>query len=439
MTTVLSALAPRWDGPVVAALEGSGQVRIARRCADLADLLAAAAAGHGRVALVGADLRGLSLSAIARLHEVGVAVVGVSDPGDEATELRLWQLGVAAVVEATAAPPDLVAAVLAAAQAPGVAEPDPTAGDGFAAGPEVSVLPVLVREQRGRVLAVWGPAGAPGRTTVAVNLAVELATLGHETLLVDADTYGGCVAQTLSVLDEAPGIAAAARSADLGTLDLVALARLALVLGPRLRVLTGIPTASRWTEIRGAALERVLDVGRSLAAWVVVDVAAGLEDDEELSYDTLAPRRNQATLSVLDAADALVAVGGCDPVSLQRFVRGLQELGTVRAPTPLVVVNRVRPGAIGSDPERQVRESLARFAGVGDLHVVPDDPVALDAAMLAGRALAECAPTAPSRRALAALAARLAGAGDHVDAGHRPAGSARRTGLLGRRGDPTRI
>ena len=61
-----------------------------------------------------------------------------------------------------------------------------------------------------------GSAGAPGRTTVAVNLAAELARLGQPTVLVDADTYGGCVAQSLSLLDEAPGLAAATRSAGLG-------------------------------------------------------------------------------------------------------------------------------------------------------------------------------------------------------------------------------
>ena len=160
MTGVLTALAPRWDGPVVAALEGSGQVRIARRCADLADLLASAAAGHGRVALVGAALRGLSLSAIARLRECGVEVVGVADPTDESSEMRLWQLGVAGVVLATAPPADLVAAVLAAQDGSGDGIPC-----GYAAPPPPGALDptepapaVAVREERGRVLLAVCPA-----------------------------------------------------------------------------------------------------------------------------------------------------------------------------------------------------------------------------------------------------------------------------------------
>ena len=67
------------------------------------------------------------------------------------------------------------------------------------------------------MVAVWGPAGAPGRTTVATGLAAVLATRGP-TMLVDADPYGGSVAQVLGVLDEVSGLLAAARLAGSGTL-----------------------------------------------------------------------------------------------------------------------------------------------------------------------------------------------------------------------------
>jgi len=256
---------------------------------------------------------------------------------------------------------------------------------------------------------VWGPTGAPGRTTVAVNLATELAALGVSSVLVDADTYGGSVAQTLSLLDEAPGLAAAVRAAEQGTLELPALARLSPQVAGGMRVLTGIPKAERWPEIRPAALERVLGLARLLAQVVVVDCGFNLEDDEELSYDTLAPRRNAATLTTLSLADELLAVGTCDPVGLQRLVRGLQELGTVASPPPRVVVNRLRSSSVGSRPESRVSEALARFAGVERVDFVPDDPRALDTAAREGRALAECAPSSPARSALRSLAASVAG------------------------------
>ena len=63
----------------------------------------------------------------------------------------------------------------------------------------------------GRIVAVWGPTGAPGRTTVAITLADELARLGCGSLLVDGDVYGGVIAAVLGLLDESPGLAAACR------------------------------------------------------------------------------------------------------------------------------------------------------------------------------------------------------------------------------------
>ena len=189
--------------------------------------------------------------------------------------------------------------------------------------------------------------------------------------------------------------------------------RLALVVTGTFRVLTGIPVASRWPEIRGAALERVIEVARWLADDVVIDCGFSVEDDEELSYDTQAPRRNQATLAALGAADELLVVGACDPVALQRLVRALQDLGSVRAPRPIVVVNRLRPGPVGSPPERHIGDALARFAGVPDPAFIPDDQVAFDLAMLEGRTLRECAPASRARAAMAALAARTLGHGAH--------------------------
>ena len=435
MTAVLTALGNRWEAQVATVLESSTRVRVARRCADLADLMATAAAGLGSSALVSDDLRGLDLTAVERLRSIGLQVVGLSAPDDEGSERRLRQMGVRTVVPATSVLSRLEAALLesplpesALLESALLQSPGPGPGLALPSAPPGSAPPGFAlpgspragqdggaderdgpagAPPRGCVVAVWGPTGAPGRTTVAVNLAAEVAGLGLATVLVDADTYGGSVAQTLSLLDEAPGLVAAVRGADQGTLDLPGLARLAPEVSPGLRVLTGIPKAERWPEVRAAALERVLDLARSLARVVVVDCGFNLEADEELTYDTQVPRRNAATLTTLSVADAVVAVGGCDPVSLQRLVRGLQELGTVQSPRPCVVVNRVRSAAVGASPQTRVRAALGRFAGVEEVRFIPDDPGGLDAAMLAGRTLAECVPRSPARAALTELAAAL--------------------------------
>jgi Flp pilus assembly CpaE family ATPase len=420
-----------WEAALVAGLERTPTgITVVRRCVDLADLLAAASTGTARAALLSAELRRLDRDALARLAAARVAVVGLFSPGDEQAETRLRQLGVVHVLSADSPPTDISAAVSAALgeqQAGSDAAVAPVGwSQPLAALPDLD-LPVdpgpAVEPGSGRLVAVWGPTGAPGRTTVAVNLAAELAASGVPTLLADADVYGGVVAQVLGFLDEAPGLAAASRLANNGQLDLAALAAAAPQAAPNLRVLTGISRADRWPELRPSALDQVWLLCRSLAAVTVVDLGFCLEQDEELSFDTAAPRRNGATLATLDAADTVLAVGAADPVGMQRLVRGLAQLREVLpGALPRVVLNRVRRGTVGSEPEGQLAEALERYAGVRDPAYVPEDRETLDAALLQARALHEVDAGSKARVALAGIAAGLVG---------RPA-PLRRRGLLRR-------
>lgn len=417
---VLTAVSDaRWEAQLVAALErGDLGVSVVRRCVDLADLLATAATGQAQAALLSADLRRLDREALGRLSVAGVAVVGLVPPGDEEAERRLRQLGVLHVLPSDSTPEDLSTAVMQAVHGT-VA---PSAGERAALADPRQALPALPATPEpaavpdtglgtGRLVAVWGPTGAPGRTTVAVTLASEVAALGRSTMLVDADVYGGVVAQVLGLLDEAPGLAAACRLANNGTLDLPSLADLARTLSPTLRVLSGIARADRWPELRPTAVEVVLELCRSLASTTVVDCGFALEQDEELAYDTAAPRRNGATLTVLETADVVYAVGAADPVGLQRLVRGLAELKeAVPGVAPVVVVNKLRAGAIPGNAEQEVRGALSRYAGVEQVLCVPADVEGLDRALAVGRTLGEAAPSSPARAAVTAMAAQLVGA-----------------------------
>jgi MinD-like ATPase involved in chromosome partitioning or flagellar assembly len=394
--SVIAALNGAWESELVAAVEATAGYTFARRCADLPDLLAAAAAGFGQVALVSADLRALDRPALHELANHGVEVAGVVAPGDDMGERRLRQLGLTVVLRADLASHEIDDALdsLDSRVSP-VAEEESVASAADLGEADRTVVAA-------QVIAVWGPTGAPGRSTVALNLAAELAR-SAPTLLVDCDTYGSSVAQSFGLLDEAPGVAAAARAADQGALDLAALARIAPEVVPGLRVLTGIPRADRWTELRAPSVAHLLTVARQLSQFVVVDCGFAIEDDEELSYDTLAPRRNAATLTALESADDLLVVGTADPVGLQRLVRAVQDLAAVPSPTPRIVVNRVRASAVGSRPERRIADALGRFAGMEDVTYLPWDQTTLDGAMFAGKSLSEFAPQSELRRAIASL------------------------------------
>ncbi len=401
---VLCAVRGAAETLVVRAAEASsGRLAVTRRCADLTELLAAAEAGLGRVAVVSADLEQLDREAVLLLHRVGVQVVALAPASRPWLRERVQSCGADL---ALAAPEDLGAASALLEDA--LALLDAVVPDHPDAVVTAEVAPVPAA-QPGLLVAVWGPAGSPGRTTVAVNLAAELAGRGASALLVDADTYGGAIAQVVGLLDEAPGIAAAARSAAQGTLEVRGLARLAPLLAERLRVLTGIARADRWPELPGSALDAVWGAARRLADWTVVDTGFCLEQDEQLTYDTRAPQRNAATLSALAAADVVLVVGSGDPVGLARLVRGLSDLAELGlSASQLVVVNRVRSSAAGPRPEAAVLDALARYAGVHGAVVLPEDRAAADGALLAGQTLRESAPGSGLRRSLMALADRLA-------------------------------
>ncbi|MCW2603736.1 MAG: ATPase involved in chromosome partitioning [Pseudonocardiales bacterium] len=458
-----------WEARLLGDLGPDGNphgVQIVRRCVDVVDLLAVAASGQGEAALVSATLRRLDADALERLAASAVAVVVVleGDPeppgdlgdglgnstgdGDDAASdtgeaVRLRALGVRHFV-AGSARPEVVAAAIQSACA------DVAAGSG-GASPRGFGLSTAVADPRmhdaltdpplrpthgdlGALVAVWGPTGGPGRSTVAATLADEIARLGLGALLIDGDVYGGSIATMLGLLDESPGVAAAARQAGNGRLDAPALAALCWAAEPGLRVLTGLPRADRWPELRPPALERMLEVSRSMADFTIVDVGFCLESDEELSFDTAAPRRNGATLAMLDAADVVIAVGAADPIGLTRLLRGLEDLKAAGVSAPVwIVLNRVRSTATRGPAQEELAAAVARFAGQPPAAYLPYDQSGVDAAMIAGLPIARVAPRSPFRSAVIELAIALTGAPrpDHGRRGARRAG-ARRSRPAGR-------
>jgi MinD-like ATPase involved in chromosome partitioning or flagellar assembly len=259
----------------------------------------------------------------------------------------------------------------------------------------------------GTVIAVWGPAGAPGRTTLAINIAAEIAAAGHTVVLADVDTYSGSIAPSLGLLDEAPGFAAACRLAGSDGLTRTEFERIAhRYNSPRgaFWVLTGIGQPSRWPELSAERVGGAISALRGWADYVVLDTGFSLESDEEIASDLFAPRRNAATLAALGSADRVVACGLADPVGMARFLRAWADLTEVITTTRVhVVMNRVRSSAVGVGAGGQVTGALRRFGGIDAAALVPQDQASLDAAVLTGRTLRDAAPRSPARLGILSL------------------------------------
>lgn len=392
---LMAASGAVWESAALRHLSGSGVV-VVKRCVDLADLMAAAGSGLADVAVVSPDLPGLDAASVLHLLRHDVRTLAVGDEG----VTSLTRIGVVEVV-AESEVDRLVDAVRRAVAHGLVPDPGPDPARGVADGDG----------RRGRVVAVWGPAGAPGRTTIAVGVAAELARRragqGSSTkgrvVLADLDPYGGSVAQHLGVLDEVSGLLASARLVNAGELDEPRFAATRRVVSERLELLGGLPRPDRWVEVRDGVVTEILErAGRH--ADVVADIGFSLEDTQT-DFGRPGAGRNRMTLESLAYADEVLVVGSADPVGLARLARGLVELGETRRGVVLrVVVNRMRD-SLGWK-ERDIRGMVEGFARPVGTHFLPDDRAACDKALVAGRALTETGES-PLRRAVAGLVDEL--------------------------------
>lgn len=377
MATLALALPPELEETIAHDAERHGHVVVARAAAAqvLAEMV-----GELRpdAVIAGAGARYLTVELLAACDDAGTRIVVIAQ--GEAERRRSATIGLRDPLDESAiwAQIERRLTVLAPARAT-------AARDGVA-------------------IAVWGPVGAPGRTSVAIAVAAELAAVGKRVVLADADSHGASIAPVLGLLDEAPGFAAACRLAGTESLDGTELDRIAETAGDAggaFRVLTGLGRPSRWPELTADRVTGVIRGCRQWADITVLDVAASLETDEEVSSDLFAPRRNAATIATLGEADHVIAVGSADPVGLARLLRSYADLIEVVSTRSVhVLVNRLRPSAVGMSPASQVRETLLRFGGIPSAGFVPHDLAAFDAAMLAGGTLADHAPRSAARLAL---------------------------------------
>lgn len=473
------------DADILRAIDAPGSgMRVVRRCADTAELLSAALAGLGTLAVIGTDFDELDRSVLDRLNRAGVSGLLLAPDADrEHWESAGWP------VESTATPAAAVCARLqsiargqasspgprpaasalstpvtqarpdsmisapsadAAATAdlwdefdatpapalpPSISpEPGPTSlageSDAAHAAPEDAVMEVG-EAGRGGLVVVWGPHGAPGRSIVAAALASGLA---GSTILVDADIEAPSLTQLLGLPEDSSALATAARLASRGRLDAETLDRILVPVSEGRRLLTGLGRPGRWRELPPAAMPEVWEQCQRAAAWTVVDVAGGQVDDAVNDF-TLEPGRGAVTADLLRSADVVVIVGAGDPIGVRRLLQLMDDLDGDMQPTGRVevVVNRVRASAAGPSPQRAVREALARFGGLEEVTVLPEDAQTADRCLMEGRSVLEAAPGSPLGRALAELVDRVdprSGTSARADRAARGARLHRLTSLL---------
>ena len=426
MTDVLVALSGLTDEPELVRSADQVGLRIVRRCVDAVDLLAAAAVAPDCPVVVSAGLPRFTPDAVARLGDR--VLVGVASDALGAERLR--RMGVDQVIAVAPAPQSTmrqVADVCAAGLSRSRVNPardadlsratssgrdadlsratssgrdaDPDSGPHIRPGAPV---PALESRRNGRLVAVWGPLGAPGRTTVALGVSERWAEEGRRVCLIDADTYGPSVTLALGLVEDASGLIVACRHAEAGPLASTTLESLTMRIpvsgSGEWRVLGGIPEAGRWRDLRRASVDRVWQAAREAFDVTVIDIGFCLESDEDRG--TWSQERNAVALSALAEADHVLVVGDASVLGAARLAGSSARLRQV-APTAGVSLIRNRAHGSGREWLRPLAEVLPGASVVE----VPEDPRVLRGCWAHARSLGEGARRSRIRRAMGEVAA----------------------------------
>lgn len=262
------------------------------------------------------------------------------------------------------------------------------------------LAPAPTTSSTSKLIVVWGSAGS-GKTTLAVNLAFEIASLGRRVLLLDGDTYSPSIAPALGVTEPGPGVLAALRLARQTRLDHAELIRLSHELSfekHSLQFLPGVSSHMRWSEFDQIAIDGLIAASRDHFEVIVVDVSPWLEPGIYAPESSVS--RNLASLGFIENADLVLGTFAADAVGVNRFLWDLRLVSFDHWP----IANRVRQQALGASPQRQLKDAIYKLARRELNYLLPEDSVATDTALQRGQPLMLAARTSKLREAIRRLA-----------------------------------
>ena len=224
------------------------------------------------------------------------------------------------------------------------------------------------------VIAVTSPHGSTGKTTVAINIALELAAEKARVLLIDGDIQGPAVANHFALTQQPAGLQAALRIASQQRFDLEQLERLSFQFQKStLRIMPGsqnFPSQPFDQE----AVANLLETARSGYEFTVIDLGS-------LSGDGSGAQA-ELTNAIISLADRTVIVCLADPIGIFRLL-GIDNLIAASSKLVDLVMNRVRYSVIAS-ARREIAITLQRLSTLEPKAYLPDDPQHIDQAVRTG-------------------------------------------------------
>lgn len=259
----------------------------------------------------------------------------------------------------------------------------------------------------GKLITVMGTSGGVGATTLATNLAVELAQLaGQRVVVVDLDYRFGQVA---TLLDVEPIYTLADLCQSPEQLELQIIERALVKHGSGVHVLARPNSFAQADSITAASCVGLLSAMMQHCAYVVADGPSRLEQNAKAILDL-----SDVNLLVLQLLVPSVRNG-------LRIVEGMRESGYNMDRTNLIC-NRV-----GRDSSNLTVEDVGETLGKDVFATIPDDWPAVSGAINLGEPLTTHSPKSRTRLAIQKIAERL-----HTPEGKTDDTEARKKGLIGR-------
>ena len=254
-----------------------------------------------------------------------------------------------------------------------------------------------------QVIAIFSPKGGSGRTTIATNLAIAIKQqTGARVALLDANLQFGDVGVLLNLNPKTKSIVDAA---DGGELDADLVESVLIDHSSGIRALLAPPTPEGADLITPASLLTVVGHLRTMHAYTVVDVPAGLNDH---------------SLAIMEIADQIVIMAALEITAIKNlrlFLEVADQLGYERSKLR-IVMNRsdTTQGIRLGDVEGSIRRSidgtivsdgrlavLAVNRGVPFIISNPESPLSRDVNRLAQTLIGDNIATAeekPNRRGI---------------------------------------
>ena len=369
---------PEGEAALATALERCSEIDLYIRCVERMELLAAIRAKSVDVVLLVGVPPWVDASLREELTRNGIPAVGY--PRDPLEAVALEDLG-ASLLEDTLD----VAAIVAACR---VARPP---GDAVSSS---------VDRDNGRLVTCWGTKGAPGRTTLAIELAFILASEDPSTILIDGDPSGGDIVQALGV-EPGPSIIWAAQAMLEERSGGLEVERGLSRVGQRGPVLLpGLARSALWQDLSLSGWRRLLDWTKANFSQVVVDAGSALTVGQDQQRRSSREEINEIALA---ASDVVVCVVRADPLGVRNFLSEYPLLEERIDPQRVrLILNRT-----DGEDARSLAQTLKRQTGLYPVAQIPDEPALMRSALRNGRAVAETHPDAPLTQSVRDLAVSL--------------------------------